>query len=223
APAGGVVIRETPEMPLSKKKEKVDVARGNGIELLSEVALIEEAQYEEVQRKSLRNFHKTHPSGSDTVTKTALSAAKIKPSVTNEGTGVKPGVPDVTEEKSSETKSDSCGNDEDDINNEQGSRSNGIELLSEVALIEEAQYEEVQRKSLRNFHKTHPSGSDTVTKTALSAAKIKPSVTNEGTGVKPGVPDVTEEKSSETKSDSCGNDEDDINNEQDSRSEGSDE
>nr|GEW70303.1 hypothetical protein [Tanacetum cinerariifolium] len=29
APAGGVVIRETPEMPLSKKKEKMDVARGN--------------------------------------------------------------------------------------------------------------------------------------------------------------------------------------------------
>ncbi|GJW32452.1 hypothetical protein Tco_0052484 [Tanacetum coccineum] len=29
APTRGVVIRETPEMPLSKKKEKVDVARGN--------------------------------------------------------------------------------------------------------------------------------------------------------------------------------------------------
>ncbi|GJY05141.1 hypothetical protein Tco_0371081 [Tanacetum coccineum] len=29
APAGGVVIRETPEIPLNKKKEKVDVARGN--------------------------------------------------------------------------------------------------------------------------------------------------------------------------------------------------
>nr|GEZ84983.1 hypothetical protein [Tanacetum cinerariifolium] len=46
---GGVVIRETPEMPLSKKKEKVDVASGKGIELLSEVSLTEEAQYEEVQ------------------------------------------------------------------------------------------------------------------------------------------------------------------------------
>ncbi|GKE29871.1 hypothetical protein Tco_1445255, partial [Tanacetum coccineum] len=39
APARGVVIRETHEMPLSKKKEKVDVTRGKGIELLSEVAL----------------------------------------------------------------------------------------------------------------------------------------------------------------------------------------
>ncbi|GKA67992.1 retrovirus-related pol polyprotein from transposon TNT 1-94, partial [Tanacetum coccineum] len=35
-PTRGVVIRETPEMPLSKKKEKVDVTRGKGIKLLSQ-------------------------------------------------------------------------------------------------------------------------------------------------------------------------------------------
>ncbi|GKE45760.1 hypothetical protein Tco_1473044 [Tanacetum coccineum] len=93
APARGVVIRETLKMPLSKKKEKVDVARGKGIELLSDVELTKKAQFEEIQRKSMRDFHKTHPSGSGTVTKTAPSAAKIKPS----------------------------GNDEDDINNEQDS------------------------------------------------------------------------------------------------------
>ncbi|GJX02900.1 hypothetical protein Tco_0188816 [Tanacetum coccineum] len=62
APAKGVVIQETPEMPLFKKKEKVDVTRGKGIELLFDVALTEEAR---------------------------------------EGTGVKLGVPDVTEEESS--------------------------------------------------------------------------------------------------------------------------
>ncbi|GKA43678.1 hypothetical protein Tco_0736402 [Tanacetum coccineum] len=43
APARGVVIRETLEMPVSKKKEKVDVARGKGIEMLSDVALKEDA------------------------------------------------------------------------------------------------------------------------------------------------------------------------------------
>ncbi|GKC71450.1 hypothetical protein Tco_1117333 [Tanacetum coccineum] len=43
APTRGTVIRETPEMPLSKKKEKVDVTRGKGIELLSQVALTEDA------------------------------------------------------------------------------------------------------------------------------------------------------------------------------------
>ncbi|GJZ41384.1 hypothetical protein Tco_0588270 [Tanacetum coccineum] len=92
APARGVVIRETPEMPLSKKKEKVDVTRGKGIELLSQVALTEDAQFEEVRTKSMRDFHKTHPSRSGTV-KTTPSAAKIKP----------------------------FGNDEDDSNNEQDS------------------------------------------------------------------------------------------------------
>ncbi|GJV18881.1 hypothetical protein Tco_1367901 [Tanacetum coccineum] len=107
APVRGVVIRETPKMPLSKRKEKVDIARGKGIEMLSDVALTEETQYEEVRRKSLRDFHKTHPSGSGTVTKTAPSAAKIKPSITNEGTGVKPGVPDVIEEESSESEAES--------------------------------------------------------------------------------------------------------------------
>ncbi|GKA48674.1 retrovirus-related pol polyprotein from transposon TNT 1-94 [Tanacetum coccineum] len=106
APARGVVIRETPEMPLSKKKEKVDVTRGKGIELLSEVALAKDAQFEEVQRKSIMDFHKTHPSGSGTITKTA-SSAEIIPSVTNEGTGVKPGVPDVMEDESSESEAES--------------------------------------------------------------------------------------------------------------------
>ncbi|GJX78535.1 hypothetical protein Tco_0326684 [Tanacetum coccineum] len=65
APARGVVIRETPKMPLSKKKEK------------------------------------------------------IIPSVTNEGTCVKLGVPDVTEEESSESEAESWGNDEDYRNNKQ--------------------------------------------------------------------------------------------------------
>ncbi|GJV09349.1 hypothetical protein Tco_1347005 [Tanacetum coccineum] len=98
-------------MPLSKKKENVYVTRGKGIKLLLQVALNEDAQFEKVQRKSMRDFHKTHPSGS--------GAAKIKPLVTSEGTGVKPGVPDVTEEESSESEAESWGNDEDDSNNDQ--------------------------------------------------------------------------------------------------------
>ncbi|GJS66497.1 hypothetical protein Tco_0681061, partial [Tanacetum coccineum] len=99
APAGGVVIRETPEMPLSKKKEKMTIEKCKGIDLLSEVALTEEAQYEEARKKSLRDFHKTHP----------------------KWFCVKPGVPDVTEEESFESEAESWGNDEDDNNNEQDS------------------------------------------------------------------------------------------------------
>ncbi|GKC71449.1 hypothetical protein Tco_1117332 [Tanacetum coccineum] len=69
----------------------------------------------------MMDFHKTHPSGSGIVTKTAPSAAKIKPSVTNEGIGVILGVPNVTEEELSKSKAKSWGNDEDDNNNEQES------------------------------------------------------------------------------------------------------
>ncbi|GJY55741.1 hypothetical protein Tco_0454856 [Tanacetum coccineum] len=101
-PARGVIIRETPEILVSKKKEKVDITRGKGIELLSQVALTEDAQFEEVRKKSMRDFHTTHPSGSGTVTKTAPSVAKIKPSITSEGIG---------------------GKDKDDSNNKQESTS----------------------------------------------------------------------------------------------------
>ncbi|GJU62604.1 hypothetical protein Tco_1244439 [Tanacetum coccineum] len=43
----GIVIRETPVETKTKRKEKVDVTRGKGIELISEVALTEEAQMKE--------------------------------------------------------------------------------------------------------------------------------------------------------------------------------
>ncbi|GKA44440.1 hypothetical protein Tco_0737164 [Tanacetum coccineum] len=112
APTAGVVIRETLVKSLSKKKEKMTVEKRKGIDLLSAVALTEEAQYEEVQKKSLRDFHKTHLSGSSTVTKIAPSTTKIKPSITNEGTGVKPGVLGVTEEESTK-KSDQEENEEE--------------------------------------------------------------------------------------------------------------
>ncbi|GKB59061.1 hypothetical protein Tco_0915247 [Tanacetum coccineum] len=64
APTAGVVIRETPVMSLSKKKDKITVEKRKGIDFLSKVALTEEAQYEEVHKKILRDFHKTHLNGS---------------------------------------------------------------------------------------------------------------------------------------------------------------
>ncbi|GJS89099.1 hypothetical protein Tco_0771735 [Tanacetum coccineum] len=111
APTGGVVIRETPEMSLSKKKEKMTVEKCKGIDLLSEVELTEEAQYEEVRKKSLRDFHKTHPSSSGTFTKTAPSDAKIKPSVTNERTGSD--FEHETDENESGSESDQEENEEE--------------------------------------------------------------------------------------------------------------
>nr|GEX67275.1 hypothetical protein [Tanacetum cinerariifolium] len=135
APAGGVVIRKTLEMSLSKKKEKMTVKKRKGIYLLSEVALTEEAQYEEVRKKSLRNFHKTHLSGSVSVTKTAPSAAKIKPSITNEGTG----------------------KDEDDSNNEQDFRSKGSDQ-ERVNDDDNTQYD--SEKGSDSEHETNENESD---------------------------------------------------------------
>nr|GEZ04665.1 hypothetical protein [Tanacetum cinerariifolium] len=64
-PTVGIVIREPPVETQSKRKEKVDVSRGKGINMLSEVALSEEAQMKEVRKKSLRDFHKSYPSGNE--------------------------------------------------------------------------------------------------------------------------------------------------------------
>ncbi|GJZ51895.1 hypothetical protein Tco_0606410 [Tanacetum coccineum] len=122
-PTAGVIIIDTLVMPLSKKKEKVTVKKRKGIDLLSEVALTKEAQYKEVRKKSLRDFHKTNPSGSVIVT----SVAKIKPSVTNEGTSSesdqeenKEEVEDDEEEKEDEsvkTPSNYTSTDDEDETN----------------------------------------------------------------------------------------------------------
>nr|GEV42675.1 hypothetical protein [Tanacetum cinerariifolium] len=121
-PTTCIIIREPPVETQSKRKEKVDVAHGKGIDLLSEVALTEEAQMKEVRKKILRDFHKSHPSGSGLVAGKPPSVKKITPSVTSEGTGDKPRVPDVTKDELNESELESWGNDEDDSNNEEGSK-----------------------------------------------------------------------------------------------------
>ncbi|GJZ21807.1 hypothetical protein Tco_0558846 [Tanacetum coccineum] len=138
-PATGIVIREPPVEAKSKgkEKEKVDVAHGKGIKLLSEVALTEKDQLKEVRKKSLRDFHMTHPSGSGTGAEKPLSVEKITPTVTSEGTGDKPGVPDVTEDESTKSESESWGNDEDDSNNEQEASDEGSGQENEYARLEE--------------------------------------------------------------------------------------
>nr|GEW50980.1 hypothetical protein [Tanacetum cinerariifolium] len=126
----GIVIRETPVKSLSKKKAKMNVEKCKGIDMLSEMALTKEAQYEEVLKKSLRDFYKTHLSGFGTVTKIAPSVAKIKPSVTNEGTGTKPRVPDVTKEEA--TESEGLDSKHETDKNESGSKSNQEENKEEI-------------------------------------------------------------------------------------------
>nr|GEW11858.1 retrovirus-related Pol polyprotein from transposon 17.6 [Tanacetum cinerariifolium] len=71
--------------------------------------------------ESLRDFHKSRPSGSGLVAENPPSVEKITPPVTSKGTGDKPRVLDVTKDESTESESKSLGNDEDDSNNEEGS------------------------------------------------------------------------------------------------------
>ncbi|GJV02888.1 hypothetical protein Tco_1336457 [Tanacetum coccineum] len=104
-----------------------------GIELLSKVALFEKSQMKEVRKKSLRDFHKTHPSGSGTIAEKPPSFEKITPTVTSKGTGDKPRVPDVTNDDSSESESESWGNDEDDSNNEQESSDESMDVVFDGA------------------------------------------------------------------------------------------
>ncbi|GKD92388.1 hypothetical protein Tco_1372225, partial [Tanacetum coccineum] len=100
-------------------------------DVVSEVALTEEAQMKEVRKKSLRDFHKTHPSGSGTVAEKPPSVDKITPTITSEGTGDKLRVPDVTEDNSTKSESKSWGNDEDDSNNDQDSSNEDSEQENE--------------------------------------------------------------------------------------------
>ncbi|GKE90928.1 hypothetical protein Tco_1572023 [Tanacetum coccineum] len=111
----GVVIKDTLVMSLYKKKEKMTVEKCKGIELLFEVALTEEAY-----------------------------ATKIKPSITNEGTGAKPGVPDVTKEESIKSEAESWGRDEDDINNDHDSSGEGSDQKSDNESDQEENEEEVE-------------------------------------------------------------------------------
>nr|GFC89372.1 hypothetical protein [Tanacetum cinerariifolium] len=129
-------------------------------ELLSDVALTKKARYEEVRKKSLRDFHKTHPSGSGTATKPTISTSIIKLSIKNEGTGVKPGVPDVIEEESSEseTNDQEKANDDNktqsDNENESGSEHKTNESGSESdqekeeAKIEDEEEEEEEEEEI---------------------------------------------------------------------------
>nr|GEV89119.1 hypothetical protein [Tanacetum cinerariifolium] len=122
--ARGVVIRETLEMTFSKKKENVDVTRGKGIKLLSQVALTENAQFEEVRRKSMRDFYKTHPSGS--------------------------GVPDVTEEESSENNENESDSEHETDESKSGSESNHEENKEDEDDEEEVKDEFVKTLSNDN-------------------------------------------------------------------------
>ncbi|GJQ97139.1 hypothetical protein Tco_0008278 [Tanacetum coccineum] len=59
-PIAGVVIKDAPSVSVSKKKAPAKVDRGKGIDLLSDVALLEAAQLKQTLKKSKQETHKLH-------------------------------------------------------------------------------------------------------------------------------------------------------------------
>ncbi|GKD92344.1 hypothetical protein Tco_1372181, partial [Tanacetum coccineum] len=86
-PIAGVVIRDTPGVSVSKKKTPAKGDRGKGIQLLFDAALLEAAQ--------------------------VLDESQDKTTGIDEGTGTKPGVPDVPKYLS-ESENESWGDSGDD-------------------------------------------------------------------------------------------------------------
>ncbi|GJV40705.1 hypothetical protein Tco_1419145 [Tanacetum coccineum] len=113
-----------PQIPLgcvlSEECSYVELLWEDFILPIDYVATKARKEMKEVRKKILRDFHMTHPSSSGTVSKNPPRVEKITPTVTSViGTGDKPGVPDVTKDDSTESGSESWGNDDDDNNNEQ--------------------------------------------------------------------------------------------------------
>ncbi|GJU47643.1 hypothetical protein Tco_1204909 [Tanacetum coccineum] len=107
----------------TKKKALVKADRGKGLNVISEVVLSEAAQLNEATKQSKKDSHISHASGSGDGTdfeSGVLDEQRRKISGTDEGTGTKPGVPDVPKyDSESEKKSwgDSGEEDDDDEDN----------------------------------------------------------------------------------------------------------
>ncbi|GKD31479.1 hypothetical protein Tco_1242257 [Tanacetum coccineum] len=110
----------------TKKKAPVKADRGKGLNVLSKVALSKAAQLKEVIERSKKDFHISHASGSGDgidFESGVPDEKQRKISGTNEGTGTKPGVPDVPK-YDYESEKESWGNsreEEDDDDDEDDS------------------------------------------------------------------------------------------------------
>ncbi|GKF17485.1 hypothetical protein Tco_0062403 [Tanacetum coccineum] len=119
-PTTGVVIRDTPNNSVSKNKAPAKIGIGKGIELLLDAAILKEAQMKKALKKSKCQTHNLQASGSS---KGADFESEVpdeqtdKPKDLNEGTGEKPGVPDVSKDDSTDSKAVSLGGSEDESDN----------------------------------------------------------------------------------------------------------
>ncbi|GKA38757.1 hypothetical protein Tco_0731308 [Tanacetum coccineum] len=103
APAAGVIIRDTLGVSVFKKKAPAKGDRGKGMEFLSDAALLEAAHVKEALKKSKKDSHMLHTSGS------------------GDGVGSQPKVPDESEDKTTSTDEGTSGDSQDDESNDDDS------------------------------------------------------------------------------------------------------
>ncbi|GJW28010.1 retrovirus-related pol polyprotein from transposon TNT 1-94 [Tanacetum coccineum] len=143
-PTAGVVIRDTSGVSVSKKKAPTKVDSGKGMNLLSDVALLEAAQLKKVLKKSKQDTHMLHASSpGDRVGSQpkVLDESQDKTTGKNKGTGTKPRVLDVPKDQSkSENKSwgDSRDDDRNDYDNDDVSNDDDDDVESDADGYNEA-------------------------------------------------------------------------------------
>ncbi|GJT50461.1 hypothetical protein Tco_0976618 [Tanacetum coccineum] len=141
----------------TKKKAPVKADRGKGLNVLSKVALSEAAQLKEAAKRSKKDFYISHASGSSDGTDFESGVPNEQQQKTfgaDEGTGTKPGVPDVPkydsesdkeswgdsgekddydeddtkDESDNDGNDDNCDNDDDDDSNDERTESDRDEI-----------------------------------------------------------------------------------------------
>nr|GEX68169.1 retrovirus-related Pol polyprotein from transposon TNT 1-94 [Tanacetum cinerariifolium] len=120
-------LKDTSDKSVSKKKAPAKTGRGKGIELLLDAALLEEAQMKKALKKSKHQTHNLQASGSSEgadFESEVLDERTGKTKYISEGTGVKPGVPDVSKDDSSDSNNDSWGDSEDESDDDHGEDDN---------------------------------------------------------------------------------------------------
>ncbi|GKE66181.1 hypothetical protein Tco_1520342 [Tanacetum coccineum] len=117
----GVIIKDTPGVSVSKKKAQAKGKRSKGIEILFDAAVMEAAQFKEATKRSKKHFHISHTSGSGDGSDFELGVPdeqQRKISSINEGSGTKPGVPDVPK-YDSESEKESWGDSGEEYNDDE--------------------------------------------------------------------------------------------------------
>nr|GEU36904.1 hypothetical protein [Tanacetum cinerariifolium] len=148
----GVVIRDTFGVFVSKKKVLAKVDRGKGMDLLSDVALLEAAQLKKILKRRKQDTHMLQASGSgDGVGFQSKIPDELqnKTTSTNEGIDTIPWVPNVPTDQS-KSENESWGNSRDDDDSNDDISDDGVSKYDE----EEYEEEYVPTHTPKNYEST---------------------------------------------------------------------